>query len=299
MINIIILKLIVFFIILFYFFVITSLLIAFLNPEVNHTVDFANSYVWSIFGGIEGGSFTEFDYITIPIVFGSVIVMVVLLNILIALLSNVYALLEEQQVANDIREKARMILDYELTVHFFKYVITGKKRIIKELDQYVDKYHYNLINNSKTDIQRLSSAKTLSTSQFDTLDIGNTNNFNKNLKKKHLFENNPIKDHRKYFLIITKNEYNKPSAENTVDDNIFKKVKYLGKVLTKYVDDSKLEMKVIANEFDEQYNILEEKLNENNEEFGQLSDQTEKGMNDLRNQQRGFIESIQAQINNS
>lgn len=50
---------------------------------------------------------------------------IVLMNILIAYLSNLFSRLEDAQKLNDLKEKAVLILDLEIIVMFFKYKIRG------------------------------------------------------------------------------------------------------------------------------------------------------------------------------
>jgi len=144
MVNVIIVRLFVFFFILFYFFITTSLLITFLSPEGFKDESFIYSYIWAIFGGVEGGDFEKYRFDAIPIAFGTLIVMIVLLNILIGLLSSIYCALENQQKSNDIRQKASMLLDLEVIVHFFKYAIKGKLKQIEEHNQYQSLNHFRL-----------------------------------------------------------------------------------------------------------------------------------------------------------
>jgi hypothetical protein len=120
MINTILQKLVAFVIILVYFFLATGALLIFLNPEGSYKENMANAYVFSLFGGIEGSDFDSFSYAGIAIVFGTAMVTIVLLNILIAFLSNVFSRLEDQQKSNDIKEKAQMILDFEIVPYFFR-----------------------------------------------------------------------------------------------------------------------------------------------------------------------------------
>lgn len=125
-INIIIQKLIIFFIILFYFYIATALLIIKIDPENSIKMSFMHAYYFTLFGGVDDNSFTMFNYVSIPIVFGTLMVSIVLLNVLIAFLSNLFSRLEEQQLVNDLKEKASLVLDIEVIFMFFKYKLTGK-----------------------------------------------------------------------------------------------------------------------------------------------------------------------------
>jgi hypothetical protein len=128
------------------------MLITFLNPDGSQEESFIYSYIWAIFGGVEGGNFEDFRFAAIPIIFGTVIVMIVLLNILIGLLSSIYCVLETQQVSNAIREKASMILDLEVMVHFFKYAMKKKSKRIKELDKYENLNHFKLVKHDVNNV---------------------------------------------------------------------------------------------------------------------------------------------------
>ena len=127
-INTIILKLLIFFFILFYLFFATGLVMIKLNENETKLGNLQIAYIWTFFGGVEGSDFKEFDYSAITIFFGTILVTIVLLNVLIAYLSNLFSRLEDQQQANDFREKASMILDVEVVAYFFKYKITSKAR---------------------------------------------------------------------------------------------------------------------------------------------------------------------------
>ena len=95
MINTIVLKLLTFFFILAYFCVATGLLVMKLRPQEHLISSLSNAYVWTLFGGIEGDDFHAFDFAGIPIFFGTIMVTVVLLNLLIAYLSNLFSRLED------------------------------------------------------------------------------------------------------------------------------------------------------------------------------------------------------------
>ena len=111
----------VFFAVLLYFYATTGLIMIKLDPEKSRVKSIQSAYVWTMFGGVEQSDFEDFNYGTIAIIFGTLIVTVVLFNILIAFLSNLFSRLEDQQKANDLREKAQMMLDHEVIKLFFFY----------------------------------------------------------------------------------------------------------------------------------------------------------------------------------
>lgn len=149
MINTIIQKLVIFFLILIYFFVASGILILKLNPQGKPILNMGNAYVWTFFGGIEGDDFLKFDYAGLAMIFGTVMVTIILLNILIAFLSNLFSRLEDKQKSNDLKEKASMILDLEVVVHFFRFVITGKARAFKRFELKRQSYYEELLDPSQ------------------------------------------------------------------------------------------------------------------------------------------------------
>ena len=82
---------------------------------------------------MDGDDFTTQSYVTIAVVFGTVIVTIVMLNILIAFLSNEFSRLQDEQKINDLKEKASMMLDMEVILWFFKYIITRKITKLRDL----------------------------------------------------------------------------------------------------------------------------------------------------------------------
>ena len=122
MINTIITKLVIFFVILFYAYFMVVVMMLKLDKGQNVVNHFQNVYFWMILGGVEGEHF-EIKSSYFPIIFGSLYITIVLLNILIAFLSNVFSRLEDQQKVSALREKAYMILDFELAARLFKFVI--------------------------------------------------------------------------------------------------------------------------------------------------------------------------------
>lgn len=231
MVNIIVFRLFVFFFILGYFFVVSALLIIFLNPDGGFKESFDSSYVWAIFGGIGGEDFSGFDFAAIPIAFGTIIVMVVLLNILIALLSNVYCILEEQQISNDIREKAAMILDLELIVYFFRYVLTGKRKTIDDLDQFQDRQHARISGGDQpTGVAR--------------------------------DESHPLQKSRRFFLVVKRDESSQISEEKKMEENIYKKVKNLSQNFENYAQVSTSKLDRLERRVLEQLKLLPEKITE-------------------------------------
>lgn len=133
-INTIIKELVVFFSILFYAYLCVVIVMIKLDNSNNITLRFQDVYYWVLLGGIEGDAF-EVEFSAIPIVFGTLFITIVLLNILIAYLSNLFSRLEDQQKVSALKERASLILDFELVVRMFKYVIPGTLRIERKFEE--------------------------------------------------------------------------------------------------------------------------------------------------------------------
>lgn len=95
----------------------TYFLILFLLYRVEPSDDFINkmrdAYIFTFFGGVEQDHF-EARYIFFPMVIGTMIVTIILLNVLIAFMSNVYNSMELIQSFLSLKEKASMLLDLEV-----------------------------------------------------------------------------------------------------------------------------------------------------------------------------------------
>ena len=98
-----------------------------LDLESEKTIIFRDMYYWTIFGGIDDNAF-EVDLSGIPIIFGTFLISIVLMNILIAYLSNEYSRLEERQVIADLQTKAGFNLDMEVVISMFKWMFNSNFR---------------------------------------------------------------------------------------------------------------------------------------------------------------------------
>ena len=109
------------------FYVGTSLMFLSLQTEMESLTVFRDMYYWTIFGGIDDNAF-ELSLSGIPIVFGTCIISILLMNILIAYLSNEYSRLEDRQVIENLQTKAILNLDIEIVVGLFKYLFSKRFR---------------------------------------------------------------------------------------------------------------------------------------------------------------------------
>jgi hypothetical protein len=214
-INIIIQKLIIFFIILFYFYIATALLLIKIDPENSIKMNFMHAYYWTLFGGVDDGSFTLFNYVSISIVFGTLMVSIILLNVLIAFLSNLFSRLEEQQLVNDLKEKASLLLDLEVVVMFFQYKLTGKL--------------------SK---QRKLQRRMLSSTFYPNEKLNKST-------RKHVRK---TKKKEKYLFIFKTVDFDELEDDNSIQDNLVNKMKVLEKRLEKFQRKHEFSMDLLMNE---------------------------------------------------
>jgi hypothetical protein len=114
---------------------------------------FYEMYIWSILGGASSHHFDLYKNDDIIIIIGTIFITIILLNILIAYLSNVFSRLEMIQNINSIKEKSSLILDLEVILYFFKYVVRGKKMKNEYLQNYQDQRHELLVTTSLHDIK--------------------------------------------------------------------------------------------------------------------------------------------------
>ena len=123
-----------------YFFCAFVFLMIGISPEDQRIISVRNIYIWTVFGGIDDATFdTHLSFIVV--VLGTLLVSVVLLNILIAYLSNLFSSLEETQILDDLREKASFVFGIEIILRFFRYFISGKIKMIRTAEV----HNYNLM----------------------------------------------------------------------------------------------------------------------------------------------------------
>ena len=143
-------------IIVYFYLVFTTLLIEITSKDYI-IKNLRDIYIWAVFGGFDSDSF-EVYLSFIVVVISTVLMSVILLNVLIAYLSNLFSSLEETQALDELREKASLILNLEIILRFFRYFLTRKTKIIRE----VEAHNYNLIINE--DLEK--EEKTMVSSNF-------------------------------------------------------------------------------------------------------------------------------------
>ena len=118
-INGILFKLGPFLLIVGFFYCTTAIVFFSLDTSADKITVLRDMYYWTIFGGIDDAAF-QIQLSAIPIFFGTFIISILLMNILIAYLSNEYSRLEERQVFEDLQTKAELNLDVEMVISFLK-----------------------------------------------------------------------------------------------------------------------------------------------------------------------------------
>ena len=206
MINIIISKLVVFFLILAYFYVATTFLLLNLDTKMLNKNSFTYTYALTMFGAIANDHFFKFRFAALGIIFGTLSVTILLMNILVAFLSNAFSRLEEQQHVNGLKEKASMILDMEVLIRFFKYYIPGAVR----------RFYFD----------ESRRRKNLFELKHETLE-------NSLFSKAYLRRLHPqirdLRGKREFLYIFKSVDYQEKETQEDIDQNIYKRVKVLGK----------------------------------------------------------------------
>ena len=127
-----------FFGVLFYTYFVIFFLLFRVDPGDGFINKMRDAYIFTFFGGVEQDHF-EAKYIFFPLVMGTMIVTIILLNVLIAFMSNVYNKMEALQNSLSLKEKASMLLDLEVYISLFKKIgdrCKLKKKSIEETEQY-------------------------------------------------------------------------------------------------------------------------------------------------------------------
>jgi hypothetical protein len=104
-----------FFGVMFYTYFVILLLMYRVEPTDDFVNKMRDAYIFTFFGGVEQDHF-DARYIFFPMVIGTMIVTIILLNVLIAFMSNVYNKMEQIQSFLSLKEKGSMLLDLEVYI---------------------------------------------------------------------------------------------------------------------------------------------------------------------------------------
>lgn len=116
-----------FMVIVFLFYSISVLVFVTLNDSVDLESLLTLMYIWLVHGGVDSDAFV-FRMNYIPVMFGSILVTIVLMNIMIAYLSNEYSRLELKQHLDDLRNKVKINMKVELMIRSFKVLFVRRFR---------------------------------------------------------------------------------------------------------------------------------------------------------------------------
>lgn len=147
MIIIILRRLIAFFFMLAFTYLGVVLILVKLRTDCRNcpgtAISFRDVYYWIFLGSVEADAF-DTPLAAIPVIFGTVFLTIVLLNILIAFLSNEFSRLEERQKIQELKERAALIMNFEVLTMFFRYIVTKKIRLRNQFE--LEKYRMMLKN---------------------------------------------------------------------------------------------------------------------------------------------------------
>jgi hypothetical protein len=270
MIHTIIKKLIFFFVIVFYFLAVALLLLIKLDSKDKVFSKVSNVYDFSLFGGLGSGDFEEFDFTFIAVVFGNIIVGVILMNLLIAYLSNEFSRLEEQHRRTNLNEIVSMVMDLEVLVYFFRYVLACKKLESRRTNFEKGKHELeeNWIQNNK--LFNLTSIK-------EEEKEGESSN----CKPEKMIES------WKYTYILKRVNSEGSFDNDSIDDNIYRKVQLLvqqNKTLEQRMNDQKEFQEVLKKENEKFFAKLYKEVKLNRQEISHLikAFRSEKTKNDIK-----------------
>ena len=117
-INTIVSKSVAFFSVLYYAYFIVFFMLVRIDPDTSLYIKIRDTYIFTLFGGLEQDHF-ESRNIYLPMIIGTMIVTIILLNVLIAFMSNVYNKMEERQSVISLKERASILLDLEVYISIF------------------------------------------------------------------------------------------------------------------------------------------------------------------------------------
>ena len=117
---------VVFYLIIFYIYAALVLLYLRIMPTNDFKVALINVYTHVIFGALAIGDSYNIQYATIIVVVGTMVVTVMILNMIVAFLSNLYSKLEELQVIIEMKERSKSIVDTEISLRMLKKMFCQK-----------------------------------------------------------------------------------------------------------------------------------------------------------------------------
>ena len=138
-INTIVAESLSFFGVMFYTYFVILFLLYRVEPSDQFINKMRDAFIFTFFGGVEQDHF-EAKYIFFPIFVGTMIMTIILLNVLIAFMSNVYNKMEQMQSVLSLKEKASMLLDLEVYISLFVKIINRFKT--RKLDEEETEEYY-------------------------------------------------------------------------------------------------------------------------------------------------------------
>ena len=170
-INTIVAESLSFFGVMFYTYFVILFLLYRVDPGDSFINKMRDAYIFTFFGGVEQDHF-EARFIFFPMVIGTMIVTIILLNVLIAFMSNVYNKMEETQVVRSLTEKGSMLLDLEVYISLFV-KIKDKIKTSKLNEEETEAYYRNnqKITFFMSKIEGLTSSEGSNSQYFKVLQL--------------------------------------------------------------------------------------------------------------------------------
>jgi hypothetical protein len=139
LINTIVSESLSFFGVMFYAYFVILFLLYRVEPSDTFLNKMRDAYIFTFFGGVEQDHF-EAKYIFFPMFVGTMVVTIILLNVLIAFMSNVYNKMESKQSVISLKEKGSMLLDLEVYISLFV-KMRNRMKTSKKSEEEIEKYY--------------------------------------------------------------------------------------------------------------------------------------------------------------
>ena len=156
-----------FFVILIWFFFLSVVLVLKLrplstsDPEKSALSQFfeemENMLFWGVFRSINAQAFDFHDLAFLPVLFGSIILNIILLNFLIAYFVRIFNEIESKKKIITAKERAIIMLRWEVIIHFFKYLRYRKSPKYSISKDYYDDIHKKWIQADLNDSDQSES----------------------------------------------------------------------------------------------------------------------------------------------
>ena len=84
------------------------------------------SYIWLVYGGMDTTGIAQNSPVALVLIYGNFLITIILMNILIAYLANLYSELEQEIATKRVQEMATVVLDFEVIVYAYRRIFRRK-----------------------------------------------------------------------------------------------------------------------------------------------------------------------------